>query len=135
MKTLTTLVVGLLLSAGVASAQSMSGLTATSPHSTNGSTNGTNNLTGYHYTYYPGYNPVTAKAAPNPKVELKPTVGGIFVDGAKYGWTIISPAAPATWGNGEKYMTSPDPRKDILEDSGPASHRQSGGFKLFSIDF
>jgi hypothetical protein len=130
MKTLTSLIAVLLLSGGFAAAQDLSGLTASPAH-----TSGQSDLTGYKYNYAPGYNATQAKSAPDPKVVLKPKAGGIFVDGAKYGWTIISPAAPVTWGNGEKYMTSPDPRYDLLQESGPAAHRQSGGFKLFSLDF
>jgi hypothetical protein len=130
MKTLTSLFAVFILSAGVATAQDLNGLVMTSNH-----TNGSGDVTGYRYTYAPGYNPATLKSPPNPKVIIKPEVGGIFVDGAKYGWNIISPAAPITWGNGEKYMTAPDPEQDLMHESGPAAHRQSGGFKLFSIEF
>ena len=130
MKTWTTLLAVFLLSAGFVAAQDLNGLSMTSNH-----TSGYSDVTGYRYTYAPGYNAVTAKAPPNPKVIIKPELGGIFVDGGKYGWTIISPAAPITWGNGEKYMTAPDPMQDIQHESGPAAHRQSGGFKLFSIEF
>jgi hypothetical protein len=130
MKTLSSLLAVFLLSAGFAAAQDLNGLVLVSNH-----TSGAGDVTGYRYDYAPGYNPVTAKAPPNPKVIIKPEVGGIFVDGAKYGWTIISPLAPITWGNGEKYMTAPDPMEDLLHESGPAAHRQSGGFKLFTIEF
>jgi hypothetical protein len=130
MKTLASLIAVTFLSVGMAAAQDLNGLVMTSNH-----TSGQGDITGYRYNYAPGYNPATAKSLPNPKVTLKPQVGGIFVDGAKYGWTIISPVAPITWGNGEKYMTAPDPRADLLQESGPAAHRQSGGFKLFSLEF
>ena len=130
MKTLTSILAVLLLSAGFAMAQDLNGLTMTSAH-----TSGQSDLTGYKYYYAPGYNYNTAKAPPNPKVVLKPQLGGIFVDGAKYGWNIISPAAPVTWGNGEKYMTAPLTRGDLYQESGPAAYRDSGGFKLFSIEF
>ena len=130
MKTLTSLLGVFLLSAGIVGAQDLNGLAQSSAY-----VNGRADLTGYRYVYAPGYNAAAAKAAPNPKVVLKPTVGGIFVDGAKYGWTIISPLAPVTWGNGEKYMSAPDPRYDLYGESGPAAHRQSGGFKLFSFEF
>jgi hypothetical protein len=130
MKTLASLITVFLLSAGFAAAQDLSGLNATTNH-----TNGQGDLTGYKYVYQPGYNPTTAKAAPDPKVVLKPQLGGVFVDGAKYGWTIISPAAPVTWGNGEKYMSAPDPRYDLMHEAGPAAHRDSGGIKLFSLEF
>jgi hypothetical protein len=128
MKTLATIFAVLVLSATFAAAQNINGLAPAH-------TSGQSDLTGYRYYYAPGFNPTTAKAPPNPKVELKPKLGGIFVDGAKYGWNIISPVAPVTWGNGEKYMSSPDPRADVLDESGPAAHRQSGGFKLFSVEF
>ena len=102
---------------------------------TSAHTSGQGDVNGYKYNYAPGYNAEKAKTAPNPKVQLKPQLGGIFVDGAKYGWTIISPPAPVTWGNGEKYMSAPDPRYDLMHESGPAAHRDSGGFKLFSFEF
>ena len=130
MKTLPGFLAIFLLSAGLAAAQDLNGLSLATNHSA-----GQGDITGYRYYYEPGFNPATAKAPPNPKKIVKPEVGGIFVDGAKYGWNIISPAAPITWGNGEKYMTAPDPMKDLLNESGPASHRQSGGFKLFTIEF
>ena len=130
MKTLTGLLGVFLLSAGIVGAQDLNSFSQATPH-----VSGQSDITGYRYNYAPGYNAAAAKAPPNPKVILKPTVGGIFVDGAKYGWTIISPLAPITWGNGEKYMSAPDPRYDLLQESGPAAHRQSGGFKLFSFEF
>lgn len=75
------------------------------------------------------------KTNPNPNPVLKPKVGGIFVDGAKYGTQLINPAAPASYGYGAKYLTAPSSRSDLMHESGPAAHRDAGGFKLFSIEF
>lgn len=132
MKTLTSLFAVLLLSTGMAAAQDLSGAVGPTPH-----TSGQGDITGYRYNYAPGYNYNKEKAPPDPKISLKPKLGGVFVDGAKYGWTIISPVAPVTWGNGEKYMSAPTPAPgvDLQGESGPAAHRDSGGFKLFSFEF
>jgi hypothetical protein len=62
-------------------------------------------------------------------------LGGVFVDGAKYGPVLISPTAPASYGIGEKYLSAPDPRADTLHESAQAAHRDSGGIKLFSLEF
>jgi hypothetical protein len=131
MKTLTSILAVFLISAGFAAAQDLGGLTSTSSVRTSTSPD----LTGYRAPQAPGVNPNDIKSPPNPKVVLKPQVGGIFVDGAKYGWTIISPGAPASWGNGQKYMSAPSTMADVQGECGPAAHRQSGGFKLFSIEF
>ena len=115
MKTLTTFLMVLALSAGLAAAQDLTGF-ATQP--------------GYNAPGTP-----TAKTFPNPKVILKPQFGGIFVDGAKYGTILISPSAPASYGIGEKYLSAPSTREDLMHESGPAAHRDAGGMKLFSIEF
>ncbi len=72
---------------------------------------------------------------PNPNVILKPKLGGVITDGVKYGPMIISPAAPASWGIGQKYLSAPSPRADLQNESCQAAHRDSGGFKLFSLEF
>jgi hypothetical protein len=36
---------------------------------------------------------------------------------------------------GEKYLSAPDPQYDVAHEVGPAAHRDSGGFKLFSLEF
>ncbi len=48
---------------------------------------------------------------------------------------MVSPVAPTLYGHGEAYLAAPDPRLDVERQSGPAAHRDSGGFKLFSIEF
>ena len=83
----------------------------------------------------PGYNEKDLKTPPNIHPDLKPKLGGIFVDGAKYGPEIISPTAPLSWGMGEKYLSAPSTGTDLQHETGPAAHRDTGGFKLFSLEF
>jgi hypothetical protein len=86
----------------------------------------------------PGYNApgtLTTKGFPNPHVVLKPQLGGVFVDGAKYGAVLISPTAPASYGIGEKYLSAPSSREDLQGESGRAAHRDAGGIKLFTFEF
>lgn len=83
----------------------------------------------------PGMTSKQMQTPPNPHPNLKPKLGGIFVDGAKYGPEIISPTAPPEWGNGERYLSAPSPMQDVQHISGSAAHRDSGGFKLFSFEF
>jgi len=130
MKTITSLFAVFLLSAGFAAAQDLNGLAMTSIH-----TSGSSDLTGFKVVQSPGYNPAAATTPPNPKVVLKPEFHGVFVDGAKYGWEIISPGAPASWGNGEKYLSAPSTRADLQHESGFAAHRDTGGIKLFTFEF
>jgi hypothetical protein len=66
---------------------------------------------------------------------LQPQLGGVFVDGAKYGTQLINPAAPASYGMGEKYLAAPDPRYDLERESGRAAHHDAGGIKLFTLEF
>ncbi len=76
------------------------------------------------------------KSPPNPHPNLKPQLGGIIYDGVtKYGAQLVNPAAPDSYGYGEKYLTAPDPRYDLAHESGPAAHRDAGGFKIFSLEF
>jgi hypothetical protein len=115
MKTLTTLLAVLALSAGLAAAQDVTG-----------------------FASRPGYNApgtLTTKGFRNPNAVLKPQLGGVFVDGAKYGTILISPTAPASYGIGEKYLSAPSSREDLMHESGPAAHRDAGGIKVFTIEF
>jgi hypothetical protein len=114
MKTLLTLLAVMALSAGIATAQDVTGFTA---------------KTG------PGISPESTKSPPNPKVVPKPQLGGVFVDGVKYGTVMISPTAPASYGIGEKYLAAPDSRFDLERESGRAAHHDAGGIKLFSLEF
>lgn len=114
MKTLTTTMLVLGLSAVLASAQ---------------------DITGFKATNQPGYNYESSKRAPNPNVVLKPQVGGVFADGGKYGPVMISPWAPKEYGMGEKYLAAPSTRKDLQHESGPAAHRDTGGIKLVTFEF
>ncbi len=127
MKALTILFTILLLSAGAASAQSLNELAVTTTQSSD--------LTGFQSTQGPGYSSQNFKSPPNPHVILKPQVGGIFVDGAKYGTIMISPSAPASYGLGAKYLSAPSTRTDLQHESGAAAHRDTGGFKLFTFEF
>ena len=112
MKTLTTLLAVLALSATLAAAQ---------------------DVTGFNAKQYPGA--PSSKGFPNPHPVLKPKLGGVFVDGGKYGFVMVSPTAPAEYGMGEKYLSAPNSRYDLERQSGPAAHRDAGGIKLFSIEF
>src|SRR5438067_2117008 len=112
MKTLTNLLAILVLSAGVAAAQ---------------------DVTGFKAPQSPG-SAQSSKNPPNPHVVLKPRVGGVFVDGAKYGTVMISPTAPAEYGIGEKYLAAPSSRYDLAHESAQAAHRDAGGIKLLTFE-
>ena len=92
-------------------------------------------ITGFVAPNQPGVSPESSKNAPNPNVVLRPKLGGIFVDGGKYGPVMISPTAPASYGMGEKYLSAPSTRYDLERESGPAAHRDAGGLKLFTFEF
>jgi hypothetical protein len=115
MKTLTTFLAVLVLSAGLAAAQDVTGFTTKPGYNAPGNTN--------------------TKGFPNANAVLKPQLGGVFVDGAKYGTQMINPAAPASYGIGEKYLAAPSSREDLMHESGPAAHRDTGGIKLFTLEF
>ena len=112
MKTLTSFLAVLALSAGLATAQDVTGFKAP-------------NTLG----------PTESSKAPNPHPNLKPQLGGVFVDGAKYGTQLINPAAPASYGMGEKYLSAPSSREDLMHESGRAAHHDAGGIKLFTLEF
>ncbi len=114
MKTLTNLLAILVLSAGFATAQ---------------------DITGFRAPSQPGIGPASSKGFPNPNVVLKPKLGGVFVDGGKNGPVMISPTASAEYGIGEKYLAAPSTRQDLQHESGRAAHRDAGGIKLFSLEF
>ena len=113
MKMLTTFLAVLALSAGLAAAQDVTGFKSPAQL---GPTN-------------------ESSKAPNPHAVLKPQLGGVFVDGAKYGTQLINPAAPASYGMGEKYLSAPSSRYDLERESGQAAHHQAGGIKLFTLEF
>ncbi|HUB66466.1 MAG TPA: hypothetical protein VL981_03155 [Candidatus Methylacidiphilales bacterium] len=121
MKMLATVVVVLAFSFGVAQAQS-----TPAPH----------DMTGFSAKNAPAINPESSKLAPNPHPDLKPKVGGVFVDGGKYGWVLVSPGADPSYGIGEKYLAAPRQfGPDVDHTSPPGSHRDAGGLKLFSLEF
>jgi len=130
MKTLTTFLTVLALSFGVASAQDISG-NANRPVS---ETAKGADVTGFRAPAELGPTSESSKA-PNMHPDLTPKLGGIFVDGAKYGTQLINPAAPASYGMGEKYLSAPDARYDLERETGRAAHHDTGGFKLFSLEF
>jgi hypothetical protein len=72
---------------------------------------------------------------PDMHPNLNPKLGGIFVDGAKYGTQMINPSAPESYGYGAKYLSAPSSRADLQHESGYAAHRDAGGLKLFSLEF
>ena len=130
MKTLTTFLTVLALSAGLAAAQDVSG-NANHPVSPGAAAGA--DVTGFHAPALLG--PGESSKTPNIHPVLKPQLGGVFVDGAKYGTQLINPAAPASYGMGEKYLSAPSPSYDLQHESGPAAHRPAGGLKLLSFEF
>ena len=113
MKTLTTFLAVLALSVSLAAAQDVTGFKAPA------------NL-----------GPSQSSKAPNTHPDLRPQLGGVFVDGAKYGTQLINPAAPASYGMGEKYLSAPSGSgQDLQHESGRASHWDAGGIKLFTFEF
>ncbi len=93
-------------------------------------------VTGFSNPYTgPGKTKESIERAPNLHPNLKVRPGGIATDTVKYGPVLFSPAAPASYGMGEQYLTAPDPQYDVPHETGPAAHRDSGGFKVFSIEF
>ena len=115
MKTLTVLLTAFALTCGFVSAQDVTGFKAPKT-----------------FDDTPGKKIVTP---PNPHPDLKPQLGGVFVDGAKYGAILISPGAPASYGIGEKYLAAPSTRADLQHESAQAAHHDAGGIKLFSFEF
>jgi len=120
----------LALSAGLAAAQDLSG-NANRP-AASGAAPGAD-ITGFHSPAELG--PAQSSKMPNPHPSLKPRLGGVFVDGAKYGTVLISPTAPDSYGIGEKYLSAPSSRYDLERQSGRAAHHDAGGIKLFSLEF
>jgi hypothetical protein len=144
MKTLPTLLGILLLTAGLASAQTSNRVTSTKGgtyYTPPGSllvaptTGPSHDITGFSDKSSPALNGESSNTPPNPNVNLKPKVGGIFADGAEYGTVMISPGAPAEYGMGEKYLSAPSTREDLKHESGQAAHRDTGGLKLFTFEF
>jgi hypothetical protein len=139
MKTLTILASLVLLSGTAAWAQSASlgaanNEVARPPSSKNEVV--MHDVTGFSNPYTgPGITKESIQRPPNMHPDLKPRLGGAVTDTVKYGPQMISPFAPASLGDGERYLSAPDPRYDVDHESGRAAHRDSGGIKLFSIDF
>jgi hypothetical protein len=131
MKTLTTFAAVLALSMSMAAAQDLSG-NANHPASPGAAVGA--DVTGFQAPEKLGPVNESSKMV-NPHAVVKPELGGVFVDGAKYGTILISPTAPASYGIGAKYLSAPDPRYDLMHESGPAAHRDAGGIKLFSFEF
>lgn len=130
MKTLTTFFAVLALSIGVAAAQDLSG-NANHPAVTGAAAGA--DMTGFRSPKTLG--PVNESSRPNPHPDLSPQIGGVFADGAKYGTQLINPAAPASYGMGEKYLSAPDARFDLERESGRAAHHDAGGIKLLTFEF
>ena len=96
----------------------------------------THDVTGFSNPYTgPGKTRESIQRAPDMHPNLKPRPGGIATDTVKYGPVMLSPAAPASYGMGEHYLTAPSTQYDLPHESGQAAHRDSGGFKVFSIEF
>jgi hypothetical protein len=138
MKTLTTLAAFLLLSAGAALAQESTGSSNNSISSVTPNTKGAvaHDVTGFSNPYTgPEKTHDSIDRPPNMHPNLKAQPGGVATAIYKHGAVMVSPVAPASYGMGEAYLSAPDPRFDVERESGPAAHRDSGGFKLFSIEF
>jgi hypothetical protein len=131
MKTLTTFLTVFAVSISLAAAQDLSGNANRSV--ANASTGG-GDVTGFHAPKELGPTNESSKA-PNMHPNLQPQLGGVFVDGAKYGTQLINPAAPASYGMGEKYLSAPDSRYDLERESGRAAHHDAGGIKVFTLEF
>jgi hypothetical protein len=117
MKILSKALAILLLSAGIAAAQDMTGFSAYAKKA-------------------PAVSPESSKLAPNPHPDLTPKFGGVFVDGAKYGWVLVSPAADPAYGIGEKYLAAPRQYgPDTAHLSAPGSHHDAGGIKVLTFEF
>ena len=83
----------------------------------------------------PGVTKESINRPPDMHPNLKPQPGGVITDTVKYGPELYSPAAPASLGYGARYLSAPDPRADLPHETGRAAHRDSGGIKLFSLEF
>jgi hypothetical protein len=131
MKTLLSIYIAAGLTLGVAAAQDLSG------NANNGvaEVKPGVDVSGFRAPATLNQTPNESSKFPNTHPDLRPTVGGLFVDGAKYGTQMINPSAPAGYGMGEKYLSAPSSRNDLMHESGPAAHRDAGGWKLFSIEF
>ena len=136
MKTLTSILGVLILSTGFAMAQDLSNSAERSQPATSSPATA-HDVTGFvaPSTVGPGLTQESSKRFPNTHPDLRPKLGGVFVDGGKYGPVMISPWAPASYGMGEKYLAAPSPSYDVQHESGPAAHRPAGGLKLLSFEF
>ena len=130
MKTLTTFLGVMALSVSLAAAQDISG---NANQSAGGGTTTGADITGFHAPATLG--PSESSKTPNTHPNLSPQLGGVFVDGAKYGTQLINPAAPASYGVGEKYLAAPSSRYDLERESGRAAHHDAGGIKVFTLEF
>jgi hypothetical protein len=140
MKTFTSILTVLALSATLAAAQSTSNFSARNSGATNYTGTSSrvapgHDVTGFSDRGAPALNPESSKSYPNPNVVLKPKLGGVFVDGGKYGPILISPGAPAEYGMGEKFLSAPSTREDLKNECGRAAHHDAGGIKLFTLEF
>jgi hypothetical protein len=134
MKTLTSLLSVLILSTGLAAAQDLSNISEREQPVT-ASSGAARDITGFAAPNNLGPTTESTKSFPNVHPDLRLKVGGVFVDGVKYGPVMISPTAPASYGMGEKYLTAPSSTYDLQHESGTAAHRTAGGLKLLSFEF
>jgi hypothetical protein len=131
MKTLIAFLSVFALSISLAAAQDTSG-NANHP-ATVGAASGAD-MTGFHAPKELGPTNESSKA-PNMHPNLTPQLGGVFVDGGKYGTQLINPCAPASYGIGQKYLAAPSSSWDLQHESGRAAHHDANGIKLFSFEF
>jgi len=131
MKTLMTFLTVFAVTISLATAQDLSG---NANRSMADASTGGGDVTGFHAAKELGPTNESSKP-PNMHPNLKPQLGGVLVDGAKYGAQLINPAAPASYGLGEKYLSAPDSSYDLMHESGRVGHHDAGGIKLFSLEF
>jgi hypothetical protein len=131
MKYLASLLVAVGITMGVAAAQDLSG---NANNSVAGLPRGGADVTGFRSSVYaaPTRN---GKEIVNPHPDLRPRMGGVWVDAGKDGTQLINPGAPAEYGIGEKYLAAPAARFDLERESGPAAHHDAGGIKLVTFEF
>ena len=131
MKTLALLLVAFGTMSSLAAAQDLSG----NANQSVAQVKSGGDLTGFRSPKTLNQAPNDSSRFPDVHPNLKPKLGGIFVDGGKYGTELINPSAPASYGMGEKYLAAPDTRYDLERESGRAAHHDAGGMKLFSLEF
>ena len=137
MKTLTQILAVLVLSSGMAAAQDLSGNANNSVSGVGQPGARSADVTGFRSPSNTwAANPRRASAlCPTCTRICSPSSAASLSMARKYGTQLINPAAPASYGYGEKYLSAPSSRADLEHESGRAAHHDAGGIKLFSMEF